>query len=1065
MGKVRSKKCSKIARSDPTGLDKAGEEELGVCADLGPVTVFVQTIVEQLHSHLAEERDSGLNSLSVASSKPAYLEEILKSDIFKVVGPLLLDPSISVRHSAAGALRNLSSVNMEVCERMIAADVLTPLVALLKQKYCGDWVPQSKEKKTKHPYNIDSSTEAFVEAVTLLWNLCEVGETAVKIFNREKLGDVLCQFLNVDTYGLRVSVCSALCLYSATEDNPDAVTNHSLLEEFLMKVFMLKSDGLDSWQLMYLQTTCVGILVNLYKGDVRNRAPDTVALLMKILNASLDVDHVAEINKFSSEVPLSNGSHAEVYHRESESDLKKIFEMDEKCEGVVALLSSQILSLEILSNIITSEDEVWEEEDESEESVEDFGDDMNAEEDVEMKEICADIPSEVYESLTSAGSVTKVLGKIKNIPVNVAQILNEDESRGAKVVRKCNILRSTALICLQNLVEVLSLSDLEKCIGIVDVWTGLGSALEQCESADETMVEALTSAMRALIQSIVSQKAVHTAANQLCAGFSLFHQVYEAVTICKVRVNIIKIIGCMGLLLTRFPKETILNGLNLETLITQIAEHLITCVTSLKLDREGLWLAAEIFDTLFDVFAEDDYNSVLKSTALIPKLKALQPTFKKQVRGERRSLGENAASQHSATAEGGLAPVVASHYNAIEEKGLEAREDSTIVILRKYNNWAKSMNFNDAMENLREAGKRYNDLVGLDLCCGKGGDLRKWEKSRMMRHVVFVDIAEVSLANCKERYEEIYRKYEEQRRRRGGRGSAFFTAEFIVLDCTKDSLKSKLLNPEMEFDIVSCQFSFHYSFESYLQAKQMLTNATENLKKGGYFIGTTVNADRMVKRRRQCKGDEFGNEVYHVRFECNEPYQTYGARYFFKLQDAISCPEFLVHFPTLEQLATKFELKLLYKHPFEKFHELHAARQDARGLLNGMGALECYPPTSGEALRFEEKQYDHARKYVDETRARNPDDPNEVRVEDHYVCRRRNRDSTIFPGVYELYLIYGIWLVSEYIQWLKNGGTVGELVDDVVATVEPLLDEALQGSKKQSKTSQAAKAAPSHALV
>lgn len=41
----------------------------------------------------------------------------------------------------------------------------------------------------------------------------------------------------------------------------------------------------------------------------------------------------------------------------------------------------------------------------------------------------------------------------------------------------------------------------------------------------------------------------------------------------------------------------------------------------------------------------------------------------------------------------GLAPVVARHYNEIEEKGLEAREESKIVILRKYNNWAKSMNF------------------------------------------------------------------------------------------------------------------------------------------------------------------------------------------------------------------------------------------------------------------------------------------------------------------------------------------------------------------------------------
>jgi len=49
MGKVRSKKCSKIARSDPTGLDKAaGEEVLEACADLGPVSVFVQTILEQV---------------------------------------------------------------------------------------------------------------------------------------------------------------------------------------------------------------------------------------------------------------------------------------------------------------------------------------------------------------------------------------------------------------------------------------------------------------------------------------------------------------------------------------------------------------------------------------------------------------------------------------------------------------------------------------------------------------------------------------------------------------------------------------------------------------------------------------------------------------------------------------------------------------------------------------------------------------------------------------------------------------------------------------------------------
>ncbi len=89
------------------------------------------------------------------------------------------------------------------------------------------------------------------------------------------------------------------------------------------------------------------------------------------------------------------------------------------------------------------------------------------------------------------------------------------------------------------------------------------------------------------------------------------------------------------------------------------------------------------------------------------------------------------------------------------------------------------------MDEFRRKKRNFNSLIGLDLCCGKGGDLRKWEKSRMMKHVVFVDIAEVSLTNCKQRYEDMRTKYEETRQRRGGRGLPLFTAEFFVADCTK----------------------------------------------------------------------------------------------------------------------------------------------------------------------------------------------------------------------------------------------------------------------------------------
>ena len=59
-------------------------------------------------------------------------------------------------------------------------------------------------------------------------------------------------------------------------------------------------------------------------------------------------------------------------------------------------------------------------------------------------------------------------------------------------------------------------------------------------------------------------------------------------------------------------------------------------------------------------------------------------------------------------------------------------------------------------------------------------------------------------------------------------------------------MKLKFEDPQIAVDIVSCQFGFHYSFESLKQVEQMLQNVSENLKYGGYFVGTIPNADRIV---------------------------------------------------------------------------------------------------------------------------------------------------------------------------------------------------------------------------
>ena len=67
-----------------------------------------------------------------------------------------------------------------------------------------------------------------------------------------------------------------------------------------------------------------------------------------------------------------------------------------------------------------------------------------------------------------------------------------------------------------------------------------------------------------------------------------------------------------------------------------------------------------------------------------------------------------------------------------------------------------------------------------------------------------------------------------------------------ILSHLQTRLREMYTNPARRFHLSSIQFSLHYSFESYSKAHMMLRNACENLRPGGYLIGTTVDADELV---------------------------------------------------------------------------------------------------------------------------------------------------------------------------------------------------------------------------
>ncbi|KAG7173167.1 mRNA cap guanine-N7 methyltransferase-like [Homarus americanus] len=239
----------------------------------------------------------------------------------------------------------------------------------------------------------------------------------------------------------------------------------------------------------------------------------------------------------------------------------------------------------------------------------------------------------------------------------------------------------------------------------------------------------------------------------------------------------------------------------------------------------------------------------------------------------------------------GVGSIVANHYNSIEAKGLKERTKSRIFFMRNSNNWIKSYLINYCLEQIRDRQVDDYPISVLDLGCGKGGDLLKWQKGNI-KHLICADIAETSMDQCQERHEINKRK---------GRGG-LFSAEFIVADCTKRRIKPLFENPSKKVDLVSCQFAFHYCFESLDQAETMLCNVSENLKKGGYFVATIPNANEIMSRLKATTGNSFGNEVYRIEFPEDRPKKSslFGDRYNFFLEGVVDCPEFLVHPPTLE---------------------------------------------------------------------------------------------------------------------------------------------------------------------
>ena len=268
--------------------------------------------------------------------------------------------------------------------------------------------------------------------------------------------------------------------------------------------------------------------------------------------------------------------------------------------------------------------------------------------------------------------------------------------------------------------------------------------------------------------------------------------------------------------------------------------------------------------------------------------------------------------------------------SGVRDPGKEGRKASRIIFLRSFNNWVKASMINKYCHLLGQ------NLSVLELCCGKGGDLDKYFMNKI-KLFVGADISGELLENAKTRLEKI----------RNEKYSNNFQTKCIFIKEDLSSPQNKFLekiDKKYYFDLVSCQFALHYHFESEQRLNAFLFNVSSKLCEGGYFIGTIIEDNVIVKRLRNRKNISdnkymnekftFGNEFYSVKFsqkKFDKNKGPYGIKYGFYLEDSIDnrdeeghikyVGEYLIVFKEFVEVCKHYGLYLVEKKNFTKFYQ------------------------------------------------------------------------------------------------------------------------------------------------
>ncbi|XP_076233884.1 HEAT repeat-containing protein 3 [Calliopsis andreniformis] len=615
MGKLKRQR-RKPHKENPTGLPSVKDFENTETENVNEDREnALRRVYEEIQSANVEEKLSGLQTLESMSCDLELAVHIAKEGIAKIVGPMLIDNNALIRSGSATVLRYIAdNGKAEAHESLIKDDIMTPLCALLKQYYT-DWQPElAQSEKSK----VNDEKEAFIQAVTLLWTLCENNEEAVKYSNEECLVPILTKFFDITIYGIEITTVTVQCLLSLSEDNSSAIKTLKGCESTLLQLLNLETSNDNATDVIYLKTVVTGLLCNLSNHMENNPySMSTICKAITVLSETLSIDCKQLVSNLTSIIPHAKNTFS--------SSAKKKVQESRKIFG------AQQQALEILTNIC-SEDQENDTDSILSDSDYDAADTDDVCVDDKLYKVNLSVPLEIIEVFNSCNILEKVWDKTVAVDKDTIEIL-EQNTEGKAILQQMHTLNCRAYLCLNNLISSLEIDALGGVENIYRMWMNLGKVVfKDADPNDIELLESATAAMRAALQILSEEKA--NIFNQLTlADIQPLLNGERQCPNANVRANLIRILGNFALLLMNN------NTSEVEELIKNVTTFLLdTCMLESK-----AWVIAEALDAIMDVYSEDDSDQLASKIELVKRLHTVLPYFKNKVRQQKKTLGDNVA--------------------------------------------------------------------------------------------------------------------------------------------------------------------------------------------------------------------------------------------------------------------------------------------------------------------------------------------------------------------------------------------------------------------------------------